>query len=94
MSKPRRGGAFYGCAPNNVGLRAIAVVSGVARPGNGHVGIRVEPLLLVARRAILVARHSEEGKDDYEAKRPTDETQKDPTKTHCLSPLRQPPPPE
>ena len=59
-----------------------APASGVAGVRDRHVRIGVEPFLFVARSAVLVARHSEQGEQEHKAEHPADKTQDNPTKTH------------
>lgn len=48
--------------------------SAFAGMGDRHVGIGVEALLFVPRRAVLVAGHPEQGEHNDEPEPPTDET--------------------
>jgi hypothetical protein len=45
---------------------------------DGYIRIRVEPLLAVARCAVLIAGHAEEREHDDEAKQPEDQGQNEP----------------
>ena len=55
-------------------------LSGDARPRDRDVGIGIQVLLLMARRAVLVACHSYQDQNERQAKEPTDNCQHDPSK--------------